>query len=85
MYFMKFLNVSEHFSFLTLLSQCTLPLPPENIRKHCFQGVEKGCIGNKWVKKLDSQEPHGNILIRFKLREKLQIRHSRNNQLKLIA
>ena len=22
---------------------------PENIRKPCFQGVEKGCIENKWV------------------------------------
>ena len=32
-------------------------LPPENIRKPyvfilCFQGVEKGCIGKKWVKKM---------------------------------
>ena len=33
----------------------TLCLPPENIRKGftifwCFHGVEKGCIGNEWVK-----------------------------------
>ena len=34
-------------------SQCTFSYPLENIKKHtvfrCFQGVEKGCIGNKWV------------------------------------
>ena len=29
----------------------SLSLPPENIRKpYGFQGVEKGCIGNKWFK-----------------------------------
>ena len=35
-------------------SQCTLSLPPENIRKPqgflMFSGVEKGCIGNENVK-----------------------------------
>ena len=33
-------------------SQCTLSLPPENIRKlygFVFRGVEKGYIANKWV------------------------------------
>ena len=33
--------------------QCTLSLPPESNRKRkvfwCLQGIEKGCIGNKWV------------------------------------
>ena len=44
-----------------ICSQCTLSLPPENIRIPysslsenltvfwCFQGVKKGCIGNNWV------------------------------------
>ena len=35
-------------------SQCTFPLPPENIRKPygflMLSRVEKGCIGNEWVK-----------------------------------
>ena len=39
--------------YLTHLFQCTLSLPPENIRKPygflIFQQVEKGCIGNIWV------------------------------------
>ena len=31
-------------------SQCTLSLPPEDIRKpYGFQGAEKVCIGNEWV------------------------------------
>ena len=35
---------------LTLRPQCTLSLPPENIRKpEGFQGVEQGCIGDEWV------------------------------------
>ena len=36
---------------LPIRSQCTLFLPPENIRTvfWCFQVVEKGYIGNKWV------------------------------------
>ena len=38
-----------------ICSKCTLSLLPENIRKPFgsvrFSGVEKGCIGNKWVKK----------------------------------
>ena len=38
----------------TIRSQCTLSLHPENIENltvlRCFQGVEKGCIANKWVK-----------------------------------
>ena len=36
-----------------ICSQFTLCLRPESIKNHmvhwCFQGVEKGCIGNKWV------------------------------------
>ena len=33
---------------LTICSQCTISLPPENIRKpYGFQGIEKGCIGNE--------------------------------------
>ena len=36
--------------------QCTFSLPPENIRKPydflMFSGLEKGCIGNEWVKKI---------------------------------
>ena len=39
--------------FQPIHSQCTLSLPPENIRKHqfsdVFRGVEKGCIGSEWV------------------------------------
>ena len=39
-----------------ICSQCTFPLPPENIKKLydflIFSGdVEKGCIGNEWVNK----------------------------------
>ena len=34
-------------------SQCTLSLPPENMKKSysflMFHGVEKRCIGNKWI------------------------------------
>ena len=30
-------------------SQCNLSLPPENIIRS-FQGIEKGCIRNEWVK-----------------------------------
>ena len=34
-----------------MLTLCTLSLPPENNRKlYGFQGLEKGCIGNEWVK-----------------------------------
>ena len=41
---------------LTICSQCTLSLPPENNRKSygknlCSQGVKNGCIGNESVKK----------------------------------
>ena len=25
----------------------------------CFQGVEKGCVGNEWVKSLDPNKSHG--------------------------
>ena len=43
-------NSKEPYKFLInlIVSKCTLSELPENIR--CFQGVEKGCIGNKWVK-----------------------------------
>ena len=34
--------------YYSISSKCTLSLPPENIR-WCFQGIEKGYIGNKWV------------------------------------
>ena len=47
-------NMSSWF-LKPICSQCTLSVRPENIRKSCnflicFQAVEKGCIGNKWVK-----------------------------------
>ena len=47
-------NMSSWF-LKPICSQCTLSVCPENIRKSCsflicFQAVEKGCIGNKWVK-----------------------------------
>ena len=36
------------FFFLThFFFHCILSLPPENIKKP--YGIEKGCIGNKWV------------------------------------
>ena len=28
----------------------------ENLKVFCFQGVEKGCIGNKWVKSLQKNQ-----------------------------
>ena len=37
----------------SIRSQCTLSLPPENIRNRvfwCFQGLEKECIGEEWTK-----------------------------------
>ena len=34
----------------SICSQCTLFLPPENLKVFWrFQGVEKGCSGNKWI------------------------------------
>ena len=41
--------------FKTIWSNCTLFLPPENIRK---LGVEKGDIGNNWVKIHEIREYH---------------------------
>ena len=40
---------------IPICSQCTLSLPPENIRKplrfsNVFRGYRKGALGNKWVK-----------------------------------
>ena len=54
----------SNFSFIILKSIARLPFNPlasntpflypletsENLQGFCFQGVEKGCIGNEWVK-----------------------------------
>ena len=42
-------NLKYHFN--PFAPNALFPYPPENICKvfWCFQGVEKGCIGNKWV------------------------------------
>ena len=52
-----------------ILSQCTLSLPAENIKRlrfSVFKGVKKRCIGNKWVK--ESLNPfHTNVLLLYLL------------------
>ena len=49
--FRKFQGFETFDPDLAHCSQCTLSLPPENRKVFwCFQGVEKGCIGNEWIK-----------------------------------
>ena len=49
-------NYYSHLNWFKSLnrSQSTLPLPPEKPENSevflCFMGLEKGCVGNKWVK-----------------------------------
>ena len=44
---------NDYIFTLPIRSQCTLSLPPKTSEAltvfWCFQGVEKGCIGNEWV------------------------------------
>ena len=51
--FQKFLKNFTKILKISIRSQYTLSLPPENIRKPygslMFSGVEKGCTGNEWV------------------------------------
>ena len=75
-YFILFLNIrlevikrKKSIIFQDLCFQCTLFLPPQNIKSRrvlwCFQGVEKGCIGNKWVKEWLLLLVLLNVTIRF--------------------
>ena len=46
-----YLNLFSHLTRLFPMHPFSAPLKTENITVFwCFPGVEKGCIGNKWVK-----------------------------------
>ena len=66
------ISISGHVNPFVLSASFLYPLiTSENLTFFwCFQRVEKGCIGNKWVKRLSKSKFHIQILYVYKYKRR---------------